>query len=219
MKKMLAIDTSTEQASIALCAYGKFLTKTNANVKQHADCLLDMIAKLLAETELNFNALDAIVFGCGPGSFTGIRVTCSVAKALAFAHDLPLYPVTSLQAIAYGAWLNKQKFVEDSRGILALLDARMQEFYWQYFLDFKIGKPVVSSLNNINIPTGGNLIIAGPNLQHLQFEFLNIPNLEIQEIFPLAENMIKLVQAGYIKAVNASTALPLYVRNQIVSGV
>lgn len=219
MKKLLAIDTSTEQASIALLVFDKLFSKTNPNVKQHADCILPMISELLLEADLNLKDLDGIVFGCGPGSFTGIRVSCSIAKALAYAHSLPMYPVTSLHAIAYTA--SEGNFTENT-SFLALLDARMQEFYWQYFSDLQVGKPEVASLENIVIPDTSKLVVCGPNIklfienlsQHVQNNIF-----EVKEVFPIAADMIRLVQKGYISPVTANQALPLYVRNKVVASV
>lgn len=231
MKKLLAIDTSTDKASIALAVSGQIFTKTNSNIKQHAEFLLPMISELLHEANISLQDLEGIVFGCGPGSFTGIRVTCSVAKALAYAHNLPLYPVTSLQAIAYAAGAGD--FAENV-AVLALLDARMQEFYWQYFTNLQGGAPEVSSLQNIKIPEVSSLIIAGPNVKSVidvnincsqTIEFFENSTtsfrsslVEIKDIFPMAQNMLKLVQDNYIEAVTVKDAAPLYVRNKVVSG-
>lgn len=215
MKKLLALDTATDKASIAISVSGKLFTKSNSNIKQHAEFLLPMISELLQEANIKFQDLQGIVFGCGPGSFTGIRVTCSVAKSLAYAHNLPLYPVTSLQAIAYSA-----SDCKDNISILALVDARMHEFYWQYFTDLRVGNPMLSSLQDIKIPEASRLIIAGPQVKSLVDELPNLGNeIELKEIFPMAESMLKLVQEGYIEPVTAKDALPLYVRNKVVSGV
>lgn len=212
MKKLLAIDTSTDKASIALAVSGQIFTKSNSNIKQHAEFLLPMISELLQEANISLQDLEGIVFGCGPGSFTGIRVTCSVAKALAYAHNLPLYPVTSLQAIAYGAW-------DGNSSILALLDARMHEYYWQYFTDLRVIHPAVASLQDIKIPEVSRLIIAGPNIKSALEALPNLDkDIEIKEIFPMANNMLKLAQDKYIEPVTAKDASPLYVRNKVVSG-
>ena len=219
MKKLLAIDTSTDLASVAITFENEIFTKTNSNVKQHADCILPLISELLQEVNLSFKDLNGVVFGCGPGSFTGIRVSCSIAKALAYGHDLPLYPVTSLHAIAYGAC--EGNFPKNA-SLLTLLDARMQEFYWQCFSSLDVGAPAVASLDTIKIDTVSNLIIAGPNIK-LFMDGLSQQIIdkayEIKDVYPTATHMIKLVQAGYIKSVDSDSALPLYVRNKIVSGV
>lgn len=106
MKKLLAIDASTDQASVALLINGVSISEEQGSQRTHAQILLPMIDKLLTEANSSLNQLDGIVFGCGPGSFTGLRIACSMAKGLAYAHDLPLIPVSSLAAIA---WTARQK--------------------------------------------------------------------------------------------------------------
>lgn len=219
MKNLLAIDTTTNQASVAISINGKLLSKENTNIKQHAEYLLPMISELFTETGTSFAELQGIVFGCGPGSFTGIRVSCSVAKALAYAHNLPMYPVTSLHAIAYAA-CDGNLVVDTS--VLAMLDARMQEFYWQYFSDLQIGCPEVSSVEDIKIPEVRKLIIAGPSINSyidgLPKHILDADFI-LKDVFPTAVSMLSLVQEGYIGSVSANDALPLYVRNEVVRGV
>lgn len=217
MKKLLAIDTSTAKASIALQVFEKIFIKTNDNIKQHADYILPMIFALLKEHNVGLKDLDGIVFGCGPGSFTGIRVTCSVAKALGYAHDLPLYPVTSLQAIAYEA---NNAEINSPPKILALLDARMQEVYWQYFHDFRVVSPQVTSVANIVVPANSEVILAGPNVASFIDKLPANINISLfKDVFPTAASMIRLVQEGYIAPVTANLASPLYVRDKVVSGV
>lgn len=129
---LLAIDTSTERATVAITAHGEMHSEEQTNLRQHAQCLLPMIDSLLTKAKLTLNQLDGIVFGCGPGSFTGLRITCSIAKALAYAHDLPLFPVSGLQAIAQDVYQSETD-LDEGVGVLAMLDARMHEVYWAYF--------------------------------------------------------------------------------------
>ena len=216
MMKLLALDTSTDKASVAIFANEVMYTKENNNIKQHANSMLPMIDDLIKEAQINLHELDGIVFGCGPGSFTGLRVTCAIAKAFAYANDLPLFPVSSLLAIAYGASLtNINKYP-----ILATLDARMHEVYYEYFTEIKQGSPVVASAKDINIPLD-KFILAGVSFSEYEDNIpLSIQNLIVakQTIYPLAEYMIRLVQHGVINPISAELALPMYVRNQVVQG-
>ena len=98
---LLAIDTSTELASVALLHGGKLFNKEQGSQRTHAQLLLPLIDEIMKEAGLQINQLDAIIFGCGPGSFTGLRIACSVAKGLAYAHDLKLIPVHNLASIAW----------------------------------------------------------------------------------------------------------------------
>ena len=99
--KLLAFDTATEACTVALWLDGKVLERFE-HQSQHSEHLLAMIDALLAEAELSISQLDAIAFGRGPGSFTGLRIGAGVAQGLAFAANLPVVPVSSLAALAQG---------------------------------------------------------------------------------------------------------------------
>lgn len=118
--KILAFDTSTELCSCALTCDGEvFLRERNAG-QSHSEILLPMIDSLLAENGLRVSALDAIAFGSGPGSFTGLRIACGVAQGLALGANLPVIAITSLLALAEG---------QGTRKVIACVDARMGEIY------------------------------------------------------------------------------------------
>ena len=104
--KLLAIDTSTERASVALAVGQEIQSREHLAQRQHAQFLLPVIDELLSEAGLTISQLDGIVFGRGPGSFTGLRIACSIVKGLAYAHDLAVYPVSSLLTIANDAFLD-----------------------------------------------------------------------------------------------------------------
>src|SRR3990167_7560846 len=215
---LLAIDTSTERASIALFANNVMHTREHENIKQHAKYILPLLDELLVAANIDLSGLDGIVYGSGPGSFTGIRVTCSVDKALEFAKNLPLYPVSSLKAIAYAASTFN---ISENIAVLAMLDAKMDEVYWQFFQDFTHDNLDVSKAENINIFYRGPIILAGVGLEtyasRLSDSIKNLVESE-QVIYPLAEVMIRLVLDGKIKSENALDASPVYVRNQVVGG-
>lgn len=125
MPRILVLDTSSEACSAALWLDGQSLTRFEATPRQHTKLLLPMVEQLLSEAELTLGQLDAIAFGRGPGSFTGLRISTGVAQGLAFGADLPLLPVSTLAALA-GAVLRES----DGDGVIAALDARMSEIYW-----------------------------------------------------------------------------------------
>lgn len=216
--KLLAIDTSTERATVAIVVNGKIYSEEQEGMRQHAKLLLPMIERLLELAELSCNQLDAIVFGCGPGSFTGLRVACSVAKGLAYANDLPLYPVSSLAAIAYEAY---QTPVSGAH-VLAMVDARMHQVYWGYFTgeSFDVMAQVTSA-PDIVLPSANPIILAGAGFEAYTTQLPKAVQSQIikqSTIFPDAKAMIRLVQSGQIKAVSAEDALPVYVRDQVTQG-
>lgn len=122
--KLIAFDTSTEYTSVALDLDGAQHCWTKHTPQQHARLLLGQIDRLLAEAGVSRRALDAIAFGCGPGSFTGVRLATAVAQGLSFGLDLPAVPVSTLAALALAAMPRSS-----NRPVLALLDARMGEVY------------------------------------------------------------------------------------------
>ncbi len=125
---ILAIETATDACSCALEFSGTIATRHAVEPRRHTELLLPMIDEVLADAGADLGALDAIAFGRGPGSFTGLRIACSVSQGLGFGADRPLVAVSTLRVVATG--------MRRSRGtprVLAALDARMGEVYWGGF--------------------------------------------------------------------------------------
>ena len=209
----LAIDTSTDRATLALEVKNNIFTAEQYGVKQHASELLPMIQQLMTKAELTFNELDEIVFGCGPGSFTGVRVACSVAKALSFAHNIPLRAVNSLYNMAMSIDVNAADV------ILVLLDAKMHELYWSVYESDAMLPIVVSAACEINVASHGVIVVVGCGFT----EYLSDLNAQLQkriisthEIYPDAAIMLKY--ASKFAHVTAEHASPLYIRNNIIQG-
>lgn len=217
--KLLAIDTSTSRATVALSVGDSVYTDEQDGLKAHAQLLLPMIERMLAKACVQLNQLDGIVFGCGPGSFTGLRITCSIAKALAYAHDLPLFPVSSLAAIANEAYHTETNLPPRTQ-VLAVLDARMQQLYWAYFeTENYQSTERVTGAAEISVPSEQPLIVAGVGFEEYMPQCSQQFLAQVTQhrvIYPHAAAMIRLVRAGVIPAVSAAEALPLYVRNSVV---
>jgi tRNA threonylcarbamoyladenosine biosynthesis protein TsaB len=128
MAVILALDTSTEACSCALFMDGTIHERYAVVPRQHAQLILPMIRDLLAAQSLRISDVDAIAFGQGPGSFTGLRIAAGVTQGIAFAADLPVIPVSTLAAIALDVFL-----LSGADSILACLDARIEEVYWGQF--------------------------------------------------------------------------------------
>lgn len=122
--KILALDTATEACSAALLIDGALRERFEIAPRAHARLLLPMLEGLLDEAGLRPAQLDAVAFGRGPGSFTGVRIAASVAQGIAFAADLPVAPVSTLAALAWPV-LQSQAEVQ----VFAAIDARMGEIY------------------------------------------------------------------------------------------
>ncbi|HAJ11148.1 MAG TPA: tRNA (adenosine(37)-N6)-threonylcarbamoyltransferase complex dimerization subunit type 1 TsaB, partial [Comamonadaceae bacterium] len=126
--KLLAFDTSTDTLSIAVQAGEAVWQHSGPGGAQASATLIPAIRGLLAQAGLSFDTLDAIVFGRGPGSFTGLRTACAVAQGLAFGArggaGVPVLPVDTLLAVAEDA---RQQ--HGCTRVVATLDARMDEVY------------------------------------------------------------------------------------------
>src|SRR5450830_546706 len=101
MSTILAIETSSELASCALLRGNAVLSRASSGVRTHSQSILPMVQELLAEAGIALRECDAIAFGSGPGSFTGVRTACGIAQGLAFGAGLPVVPVVTLDAMAH----------------------------------------------------------------------------------------------------------------------
>ncbi len=142
--KILAFETSSAACSAALYldAEGKPGQTFSAHEicpMQHTAVILPMIQSLLDSAAISIADLDAVAFGCGPGSFTGIRIAASLAQGIAFARSLPVMPVSSLAALAETEFLQ-----HGYQKILVSVDARMDQVYWgAYQIENGIAVPVI----------------------------------------------------------------------------
>lgn len=214
--KWLAIDASTATASVALLCGEVLLHKEQASQKMHAQFLLPMIDALMVEAGVPLNQLDAIVFGCGPGSFTGLRIACSIAKGLAYAHDLDLIPVSSLASIA---WIARQQVTFAHSPILAVLDARMHEMYWAYYSKEEYSaEERVNAVTEISVPENQTVVLAGVGIEEYWANFPEAVKAQVSTkltVYPSAAAMIELARSTAIPAISVAKAQPVYVRNKV----
>lgn len=124
MTRILALDTSSDACSVALLADGRIKEDFRLTPREHTKLILPMIDALLAEAGLKLSDLDAIAFGRGPGSFTGLRIAAGIVQGLAWGAQLPVVSVSTLEALAQEA-VHKH----NRPWVLTLLDARMDEVY------------------------------------------------------------------------------------------
>jgi tRNA threonylcarbamoyladenosine biosynthesis protein TsaB len=215
MKAWLAFDTSSDLASFALKVGDKIWTHEQQGVYTHAEKCLIIIQELFKEASISLFDLDGIIIGRGPGSFTGLRVACAVAKGLAFAESIPLYPVSNLMCLA---WQARQLHPKNS--ILSLIDARMQQVYWAYYpKDLEAAVEHVSCISEIKLDVGQELILVGYQIE----PYLSLISNELASKkritgFSDAKSMISMVEAGLIKSVSTQDLEPVYVRNQVTHG-
>ncbi len=217
--KLLAFDTSTEVMSIAVQHGAQVFTHTGAGAAQASSTLIPAIQALMAQAGLQFGQLDAIVFGRGPGSFTGLRTACSVAQGLAFASGVPVLPVDTLHALAQEA-----HHATAASRICATLDARMGEMYYKYYI-FDSCLRSISLGYSLKTPSSMELeqgfadtLLAG-NVRPVYDAQLPaaVRAAPYYACLPSASALLRLVPALIAQGalVDAQDALPLYVRDKV----
>ncbi|MBL0421162.1 tRNA (adenosine(37)-N6)-threonylcarbamoyltransferase complex dimerization subunit type 1 TsaB [Ramlibacter sp. AW1] len=216
-QNLLAFDTSTERLSAALAwrdaGGARRLEREGPGGRESSAALIPLAMGLLHEAGLRLSRLDAIVFGQGPGSFTGLRTACAVAQGLAWGAGLPVLPVETLMAVAEDA-----RHRSGATRVLALLDARMDEVYWARYVfghggwqrqgPIALGAPESVQAGPADEWQAGNAFdLYGGRL----------PTGRRLPALPSAGAMLRLapglIAAG--GAVPASEAWPLYVRDKV----
>src|SRR5690606_10081736 len=130
MTHILALDSATDACSVALYRDGEVTSLFELAAKSHTQRLLPMVDELLQSADCTLKDLDAIAFGRGPGSFTGLRICLGIVQGLAFGANLPVIPVSTLAAMASGFWREPAQYSALPLPLLVALDARMDEIYW-----------------------------------------------------------------------------------------
>lgn len=215
--KLLALETSTEACSAALWVDGQICVRFQHAPRLQTELLLPMIEEVLAEAAIQLGQLDGLAYSRGPGAFTGVRIAAAAVQAIAYARDLPVLPVSSLQTLAQGAWR-----VHGAIRVLSVFDARMDEVYLAgYALDGALMQPLdiehlcapgalPSSLSGIFFAAGNGAGVYESLLRE-QRELTGID----ATMFPSAEDVIPLAlqlqqQGG---ALPPEQALPVYLRD------
>ncbi|HTM60039.1 MAG TPA: tRNA (adenosine(37)-N6)-threonylcarbamoyltransferase complex dimerization subunit type 1 TsaB [Burkholderiales bacterium] len=208
--RFAAFETSSEWCSVALSIDGEIAAVERRAGHRHSELALPMLQQLLAAAGLKPADLEAVAFGAGPGSFTGLRIACGVAQGLALARDLPVIGISSLEAIAQESG--------ESR-VVACIDARMREVYysalekhadhWHEVIAAQCIAP-----ENAPRPPGGDWIGVGNG-------FAVYGNLGLKKVLPevhptaaaVASLAAPRLAAG--EGVDAAQATPIYVRDKV----
>ncbi|MEM8060935.1 tRNA (adenosine(37)-N6)-threonylcarbamoyltransferase complex dimerization subunit type 1 TsaB [Morganella morganii] len=122
--RILALDTATEACSVALYNNGEITADFAVTPREHTQRILPMVQAVLAQQNLSLRDLDALAFGQGPGSFTGVRIGVGIAQGLALGAELPMIGVSSLETMAEGVFRTT-----GLARVLVAIDARMDEVY------------------------------------------------------------------------------------------
>lgn len=215
MTTILAIETSTEVASVALLHGEELCSRTLPDIHTHSQGVLPAVQELLADFGIGLALCDAIAYGCGPGGFTGLRTACGIVQGLAFGAGLPVVPVVSLLAMAEAA---RGQLPGDE--CICVLDARMAEWYWAHYR-YRDGTwqivqaPVLSSLDDCVPGVSGQAPawVLGRGVQLPE----HWPGLRLSGCLPHAEQVARLAQREFEFGLSqpAESVQPLYLRNKI----
>ncbi|WP_180032281.1 tRNA (adenosine(37)-N6)-threonylcarbamoyltransferase complex dimerization subunit type 1 TsaB [Acinetobacter sp. YH12245] len=208
--KVLALETANEQCSVSVIDDTQELFfQLDARAKAQTQTILPMIEQGLNDLGLTVSDLTAIAFSRGPGSFSGVRINAAVTQALAWSNDLPVIPVSTLQALAQAAYR-----LHGLTAVTAVLDARMNEVYVaSYQLDAQGIMQAVDEEQLLSYEQGAEavkftVVGSGVNLvQETASEYKNV-SATAQDIAVIARAAAKTENW-----VSAELALPVYLRD------
>lgn len=207
-------------ASCALLRGDQVYSRESSGVRTHSQSVLPMVQELLAEAGLALADIDAIAYGAGPGSFTGVRTACGIAQGLGFGAAKPLLPIVTLDAMALAC---RQR--HGASAVLAVLDARMNEVYWaQYRFEGEAPQTVLPPA--LSAPEGvqpaavdGALAACGNGFTAYAgaLSGLACATGAHADVMPHAVQIAQLGRIAFAagQGVAAAAAQPLYLRNKV----
>jgi len=229
--RLLALDGATEACSVALfdaaagLGSGSLIYRSEEIGRGHAERLLAMVTEVLAEAGYGLRALTALAASVGPGSFTGVRITVATAQGLAYGADLPVVPISTLEALAWSVLKpHPGRDAAPAMPVLACLDARMGEVYWGTFgADPVLGLAALAparvsapqELSGVGPARGvGRGFAAYPPLQALPgLVLLPEDRLALPDARELVSLSVRRHAAGL--ALDAAALAPLYLRDKV----
>ncbi len=217
----LAIESSTSLLSVAACNGNRSSVIEDGTSRTPSRQIFQLIQQVLTETGLETGSLDCVAFGCGPGSFTGVRVAVAAAQSIAWSAGVPVCRVSGLEAMALSA-MEKHQVTR----VASCLDARMGEAYLAVYrregdssistvLEDRLVDPAVFVLpGDENIFAAGAGWDAYPELSNRHTERLSGSDAEC---LPSAAPMLQLAHRTLRNgdAVVAAEALPNYIRDKV----
>ena len=214
--RILSIDTCTEIISIALIN-GKVITEKNFPLgKDYSGKILPEIKLLLSESNLKIEDIDAIAFGAGPGSFTGIRVACGIAYGVAYTNNLPIIGINTLEALA---------FLSNHENCISCIDARMGQVYLGIYqnrngtITSLIEPGLFNPTELPKLPKIKKAIVIGSGLgiykKELRFQYSDIELEYFEDKCSLASAIGILSIGQFGNGFNLKNAAPIYIRNKV----
>lgn len=211
---VLAIETATPIASVALKVDGKMWDRRVSDASARAQTVLELVRTLFRETKTDLRVIDAVAFGRGPGSFTGLRIAAAVTQGLAYPRGLPVIPVSSLAALAQEAQGDR---------VVAALDARRDEIYYGLFvrgaagLVAPVGCERLAPPSLLRVPEEGYVGVGSGFEQYAEILATSCPiSFECHKV-PTASAVLMLAEEafGCGQFVTACEASPVYLRDDV----
>lgn len=230
--KLLAIETSSSACSIALFNSARkeaeqYFSSHRILPMQQSQHILSMIDALLSSANMAMSELDAIAYGCGPGSFTGIRLANSIAQAIGYGLNIPLISVSSLAAMAVDVF---EKYL-DCETVAVCVDARAGKVYWATYHLPATGSAslkahtnecltMIKDIPDDDVFKSSQKILYGTGDGWVKYkqeldDFLpQQPNLIISSALPHALGVLKLARMKFEQQlfIEAKHALPVYLQ-------
>lgn len=221
--RILAIDTATEACSAALWNNGAISAHFELCPREHTQRILPLVQDILTENGVTLTEVDALAFGRGPGSFTGVRIGIGIAQGLALGAELPMIGVSTLATMAQGAFRKT-----GATRVLAAIDARMGEVYWAEYQRDEQGVWHGEESEAVLNPEAVNA-----RLKQLSGEWATVGTgwqawpematetgvtlIDGETLLPAAEDMLPLACQLFEqqKTVAVEHAEPVYLRNQV----
>jgi tRNA threonylcarbamoyladenosine biosynthesis protein TsaB len=222
---LLALDTSTDRLSLAVCARGQVWLHESQGGALASQQLLPQALALLAQAGCGVSDCDAIAFGAGPGAFTGLRTACAAAQGLALGAGKPVLAIDSLMLVADDA--REQLALPPMTTVWAVMDARMDEIYAAAYRQTHADAPwqvvvapclVTPAQLHPHWQAEPPSVVAGSALEVFGAR-LELPEAAVRaaqaqsRAAALARLALKHWQAG--QGVDAALALPVYLRDQV----
>lgn len=228
MSRVIALEASSENCSVAILDGENCHFLSSDKPRSHANVMLPMLDDLLRRSGISLSSADAIAITHGPGSFTGIRISMSIAQGLAYGAKLPVIPVSTLELLAYQAIKGQLCNVDQQPlcHIVPAIDARMNEVYWSVYgvngdTPHAVSEPSVGSIESINselTQTGNtNYLVGVGNGWALDGIDIGCLSIRDERLVPDARDLAslaeKLMREG--RARNIFEVEPLYLRNEV----
>lgn len=218
---ILAVDTATEACSAALSSRGSVYQREAVKPRLHHSLIFEMCKAVLEEAKIDIAELNVLVYGRGPGAFTGVRIAASLVQGLAYARNLPVVAVSDLQAVALQALEQS-----DEQQVLVAMDARMGEVYYGYFVKEgdsvkAIGDEGIVVTDKLAVPktfTGIGAGSAWPLYRDSLKSTLGTRLIDwYAPMLPKAATLLRLAIPQIIAndTLSANEALPIYLRHPI----